>query len=361
MQILKSLGDGVGTAAGVAWPTFGIVSGALGLTVGGTAAVVLGAVSIGLFLLVTIPISYWAHKNHLEQNLKTLQTIDDAEEKISALILNYFSLIVRENLAKNKQHEIDLRFLSEMIRSDIKDNHKRFSPAIIKTMHFLLEGENIFLSELIKSKIQKHEIKIHFKKNYYASRVMHPNYLALIKSGVMGFSAAFGTIAGCSAGTLGLLVGLGVFAGLTSFPFIGWSVLAAALIFGFVIAKVCMEAEHQKNSKAETLSDYSATIHDLENINIIRNAKMEAESNARFKYENRAITTPTPKKNRRRSSCDFSLIPNYALWHKTKTKTEHSVVPEIAAGDCPGSTSVNPRLRPCEERSNEAIQFLIFL
>lgn len=37
MQILKSLSEGMGTAGGVAWTTFGLLFGSFGLTVGNSA------------------------------------------------------------------------------------------------------------------------------------------------------------------------------------------------------------------------------------------------------------------------------------------------------------------------------------
>ncbi len=321
MQILKSFGDGIGTAAGVAWPTFGIVFGTLGLTVGGSSAIILGSISVGLFLSVLIPITYWSYRSYLKEQQELQQTTQQAEDRLGEFIFNYLLAVLREcllNKEKENINDIDsfilVEYLKEKIFSDIAKVNANYTTQTIKILHKLLDDHqsNNFLYQFIKiasDKTNNTDSKILLLKNlnkiYQEAHVFIATPLSrftLIKVGAIGFSAAFGSIAGCAAGTLGLLSAVGLFAGITTIPMIGWAILGSAAIFGLVIAGVCIYSTYKKNLMCQVISQYIVTNDGLENVTMIKNIKVDAEISAKRKYERQTSRNAIVNNPRKRSS-----------------------------------------------------------
>jgi hypothetical protein len=295
MQILKSLGDGIGTAAGVAWPTFGIIFGTLGLSTGAATAIALSSISIGLFLLVFLPITYWSYKSYLKENKKLRHVLQEQRDQAHEHMLHYLISILRKCLLKNKiKHVSDLdqstliQHLQDEINADIGTNN--YMPQIKECLnHLLNDTQNTVLSTLIEALthsknndidnmpviIPEHKKKImgkikdiFMKCNQFTPKIT--DFSEQIKMGIIGFSAAFGSIAGCAAGTIGLLTAIGVFAGLATVPVLGWSILGVATIFGLAVAAICVQSAHKKSKKIQLFNYYEQINTEL-NLSAIQN------------------------------------------------------------------------------------------
>lgn len=311
MKIIKPLGDGIGTAAGVAWPTFGIIFGTLGLTIGAsTTAIALGSVSGGLFVLVLLPITYWSYKNSKEEKEKLQQEIRDQKNQISEFLFAYLLSTLRRCLFNNKEkkiNEIDKLILIKAIRKEIlldtTLNKNKYTPAIHQTLLCLLDdhqSNNLlydFVDKSNRALTINYESTVNFKpdvclkerlKNIYKKC----DYFSLkpldittqVRTGVMSFTAGFGSIAGCSAGVSGLLMSIGVFAGLTAIPIAGWAILGAAVVFGLITAGISIYSAHEKDKKSQRLSHYKQINQDLSAIVVKNNIMLDAEIAAEKKY-----------------------------------------------------------------------------
>lgn len=302
MQRLKPLGDGIGTAAGVAWPTFGLIFGALGLTISGLAATILGAISIGIFILVFAPITYWSYKNYIDDKAQLKQKIGQLENNYVELAFKYLSTLMDEYLFAHritslKHNDIDkaVQFIHEKIQHDI--NSKKISPnhpcvQLWKNYchqhdnnQFLNKFANLYYidddgydeyKQLCKLNIVLRDIMaIRDKNNSVLHQTIPLSIGNHIKMGAMGFFSAFGSIAGCSAGVAGLLLGLGVFTGLSSIPIVGWAAIAGALVFGFAVAAVCIYSAREKNKDEQYAQYVEKTNHAMQEIIQYKHTKLK--------------------------------------------------------------------------------------
>lgn len=341
MQILKSLGDGIGTAAGVAWPTFGIIFGTLGLSSGAATAIALSSISIGLFLLVFLPITYWSYKSYLKENKKLRSALQKQIDQAHEHMLHYLIAILRKCLLKNHvKHisDIDQDTVIEQIKSEIKQDidKNNYMPQIKEYLTYLLENNSV-LPALIttlmncennidnKSVInpeQKDALLIEIKNIFKNCNQFTPkitDFSEQIKMGIIGFSAAFGSIAGCSAGTIGLLTAVGVFAGLATVPVLGWAILGVATIFGLAVAAVCVHSAHEKSKKIQRVKYYERINTELSSSVMWNNnstdAKIEAKKELTENLRDYLMSNPSHHKVMGTKKAPDPIQPNYANNH----------------------------------------------
>lgn len=98
MSVLKSLFNGIGSGAGVAWPLFGISFSLLGGAIEGVLSVALGAISISLFFAVSIPIVYFSYEE-MENNKNLFRKqLEKNKQKLALDIVNYIQSIYKNYL-----------------------------------------------------------------------------------------------------------------------------------------------------------------------------------------------------------------------------------------------------------------------
>ncbi|OGT36256.1 MAG: hypothetical protein A3F11_06865 [Gammaproteobacteria bacterium RIFCSPHIGHO2_12_FULL_37_14] len=315
MQILKSIGEGIGTGAGVAWPTFGILFGTLGLTMGASTVIILGLISAGLFLLVALSITYWSYQNHLEESKELQCTIQKLEDKQHALIFDYLLAMLKECLFNNRKKNINntnifvlVKDIKNKISNDISKG--KYSPKTVQTLRCLLDNKqsnNIlyrFVSILNHNEnnvASDYNLVINFNRgekkrlqqdikdvctnnnNNFFYRPLP--YSTHIKMGMIGFAAAFGSIAGCSAGVLGLLGSAGIFSGLAVTPVVGWATLGIAFIFGLTVAAICVCSALKKNNKIQLVVEYKNLNDKLKSAVLLKNITVDLAIETQKKHQ----------------------------------------------------------------------------
>jgi hypothetical protein len=356
MQILKSLGDGIGTGAGVAWPTFGIIFGTLGLTIGAsTIAIILGSITTALFFLVALPITYWSYKNYLKETeeLKLIQLLQ--EEKISENLFDYLISISSECLYKNSLNNPAKRyvFIEEIIYSiqkDIAENEQADIPCPALSWLYENRYKNNILKDFVHAINTTGKVTLNYKpvldnekksnllqqiaENYNQQNSFSPTPLSLankIKTGLIAFSAGFGSIAGCSAGTLGLLASMGVISGLAAVPIVGWTILGLAIVFGVAVAGVCICSSSERDRQNQAIAHYKSLNQKLVNITTVKNIKTNAKIEVKEQINNNRLADSYGKRVKKNYSRTNNLDhANYSFWMPQKVTLGHSLITKLA-------------------------------
>lgn len=250
MQFLKSLGDGVGTAAGVAWPIFGVTLGSLGLAIGGISAIILGAISIAVFLLVAIPVTCWSYQNYLKEKNELLTKLQEKKQRMRQSL--------RTHLLKTMTSSDKLPSIDEQCNEKEKSINNITVP-------------------------------------------LRPH----IKTAISGFFAASGTIFGCGSGICGMLIGLGVFTGLSAIPFVGLGILIGGVIFGLIVAGSSAYYSYQKSKMNAIILECEKICKEVDALPIA--LPRSASSNDLFPQ------SPPRHLQRRHNSLPVILPSNYRL------------------------------------------------
>lgn len=275
MYILKSIGDGIGTAAGVAWPTFGILSSIVGLALGGLGAIWLGAFTMGLFLLVGLPVAYWSYQNYRKEKNSLAIKLNEQKNKTTTLFRNYFSCILKQYLFKQNIRKISYANIQSIIDYLDKKIKKDFNHASQSTKQALSLAKSQWVKKL---KIFQQEC---LANGSFDSTVLYTAIEMLTvesnsyplkpyafsekcKLAMVGFTSAFGSIAGCAAGVMGLLVGVGVFTGVASVPVVGWIALGLAVGFGVMVAAAWINAACQSHEISQRIDHHTQINHAIE-------------------------------------------------------------------------------------------------
>jgi len=120
MQLFRSAFNGIGTGAGVAWPFFGIVFSVLGGSIGGLLSLTLGAISIGLFLAITLSIFYFSYEEMRNNALRMEEQLQKNQKKLWADINNYINSIY-ENFLNQTEEDDFINYLKKMIHQDLQE------------------------------------------------------------------------------------------------------------------------------------------------------------------------------------------------------------------------------------------------
>lgn len=239
MALLKPALDGIGSASGVAWPIFGIVSSALSFSTSSTASFILGSLCSTLFLLVSLPIIYFSFQKAKQQQLTLNKKQENFETILLSNLVELFATVKQsETLSLESNFSKFLKKKRQELQQSSTEEKKLFdkfiklliilnSPSIYNSFnHSNPQTFNSFLNvstnQFLIDELNK---KRHFatgKDKMYAS--------------FLGFVGAFGTIAGGSAGISGLLTGLGLITGFSAAPWAGFIIIITATIVATYIA-----------------------------------------------------------------------------------------------------------------------------
>ncbi|HAU1190584.1 TPA: hypothetical protein F8V07_01245 [Legionella pneumophila] len=341
MQILKSLSEGMGTAGGVAWTTFGLVFGSIGLTVGNSALTIsLGFISASLFLLVAIPVTYWSYSNFHKENDELRQTIAEKENQIVHHLTEYLLATKQECLLKTPQkyrNDYDRRVLVEEFRNRLLKNIAKLpvssSAALFLYRLFDDNHKNSILAKLMNTStmdkpVLKKELLIIYRDSVFL-QFKELSLFAKLKTGFIAFCAGFGSLAGCSSGSLGLLTALGLFPGFAAVPVVGWAIISIACVFGLLMSGININISIQRNEEKQLLVQSEAIHNDLKNLAMLKTLSVEAELKAQTKYQMRTKEGTTDKLTmrgvlKRSFSFDSYLYRNHPLWNISHNSQEIS-------------------------------------
>jgi ABC-type multidrug transport system fused ATPase/permease subunit len=218
MLFFKSAFNGIGSAAGVAWPFFGIVFSAVGSTIGGPVSLILGSFAMGLFVLIGLSIAYFSYQQ-MQQDKKVLhsQLLKNEEKFTNALEIYINQLKMNYAIFGNKTD-------FNQYLDKLKENPKHTSLQQVLLNYQIALQQNLPPKEFILQNL----------KNQYATQ-QAPYSQALIPA-FFSFVGTFGSIAGCSAGVSGLLTGVGLFSSFTAFPLLGGIIISVAIGTGLYLA-----------------------------------------------------------------------------------------------------------------------------
>jgi len=286
--MLKPLSDAIGTAAGVAWPSFGILSAVLALTMGSGTALIFGSIAIGVFACVAIPMVWWSYKSIADQNKENDEKLARVKTKTHEFLLNFISVNLKSYILKNsisQYSDLDankiIHYLNKQINKndELRQKHfpeyfflyadfhynrkilRKFIKKLQKTEytyeHLSESPDYPVLFQDLESRVKSQCQKLKVLKYEYDPYVFSsPTSPVIIKTAAMNFFAAFGAIAGGTAGASGVLVGLGVITSLTSVPIIGWLGLTGAIIFGVALASLQIYSLYEENKKKAIIKYY---------------------------------------------------------------------------------------------------------
>lgn len=236
MILFKSIFNGIGTGAGVAWPSFGIVFSLIGASIGGALSVTLGVITIGLFTVISALVFYLSYKRMHEELQHNESILLKNEQKLINLVGDYIYTLYKEYQVSNKTIKFQ-EYLS------------------IRAKHSFLGFDKESQTVLHQILINKHAPDSNFSDSSVLIPIkqqrMHSYSSPFIKGLVAafyGFVGTFGSIAGCSAGVAGVLTGMGLFSSFAAFPIIGLSILGVACLLG-VFAGVSASIEAQETYK----------------------------------------------------------------------------------------------------------------
>ncbi|HHF0524785.1 TPA: hypothetical protein ACTUT5_003359 [Legionella anisa] len=244
MVYFKSIINGIGTGAGVAWPMFGIVFSVVGASIGGLVSFALGGVAIALFMMISTAIFYLSYQKAQEEEQRSQTLLQKNEQKLMEFVNEYIYNIYKSYQLTAKTIPFKA-FLSSQLDQQLsaiaKDEKKTPLYQSLKLIKILIEQQ--LLKE--KSILPIIEQKIIQQYSVPYSNVIIPIFYA--------FVGTFGSIAGCSAGISGLLTGLGLFSSFAAFPILGWGILGFAISMGIFAANNAI-SETQETSKNELLN-----------------------------------------------------------------------------------------------------------
>ncbi|WP_419419569.1 hypothetical protein ACNVED_13840 [Legionella sp. D16C41] len=244
MAIIKPAIDGVGTASGVAWPAFGILSAALSLGVGSTTAFILGGICGTIFLLVSIPIAYASYKD-LKQQQQNL--IRKKEQHETILLSNLIALFAKVSQYKMNNAISSTEFIAITIQA-LKEKNSDKDKLFVRLLNYLnacgiYNTYNNLEPKLFNSLLQEHVNQFIIQELNQSNYAVENNAQINLAT-FQGFVGAFGTIAGGGAGLTGLLMGLGLMASFNVIPLAGIAILVTATIISIYMAdKAAQRAE----------------------------------------------------------------------------------------------------------------------
>lgn len=248
---VKAAFDGLGNG-GAAWALFGILFGTLSLSIGGTLSVVFGSLAGVLFFAISIPIFYLSYKHSIYEEKQLCEKFEVNKTKLSKELYWYLDNIY-------EQFQIDHQLIPEEFNAErfliylkekvINDKQKAGKNGTLNSMlGVLLESESNLLEQFIKVKTSsmnendwlksianavEHTIKLIPRAKVPISALMIPLFTNVVST--------FGAVAGCGAGFFGMLAAVGVFAGLSALPIVGWTILSLAVSMSIIVGVLTIE------------------------------------------------------------------------------------------------------------------------
>ncbi|MCL9684990.1 hypothetical protein [Legionella maioricensis] len=230
MRLFRAAFNGIGSAAGVAWPSFGIIFSVLGGSIGSMLPLTLGAFSIGLFVSIGISIFYLSYAEMKNNARQFEEQLKKNQNKLWADINNYVNSIYEHFLNQQDKHDF-INYFKKMIDHDLQEIGRTDINSPLYQILLIIKKRNDEQQFIITT-----DKRIIFAEIAQQTSQKSIPYSKLIAPSLFGFVGTFGSIAGCSAGISGLLTGMGLFTSFTAFPLLGWGIIGVALICGAIMA-----------------------------------------------------------------------------------------------------------------------------
>ncbi|ASQ46566.1 hypothetical protein [Legionella clemsonensis] len=252
MSLSRPFFEGLGTGAGVAWPLFGILFSTLSMGVGGAFALSLGSACSVLFLLISIPIFYFSYQKFEEEEKKLNDKLSGLIDELTVntkKIVEESEQIISYDCGEKQEKVIKVYFARLIsITNNSQLSKKERNEEIIRTIHHFVH------STIIKS---QQSITLG----------------SLIYQGFLGFVGAFGSVAGCSAGLMGMLAGLGIISGFSAVPVLGIMILILAVGCGVYSAFTAADSFREKVSKKDLCKKIKILNSSLKDYPILKNSE----------------------------------------------------------------------------------------
>jgi hypothetical protein len=252
IMILKSYFDGIGTGAGVAWPLFGIIASAVSLSVGGLLTVILGTICSVLFLLVSAATFYISYRRSEGEERKL-------KLKLYENLIDFLDELHREAVECNQDF---ITFLNhwKVNNGDKYPFQRNFINFIQKKEASFLENYEDYGKEKKQAWLDKHLKSL---ISTYSTQITPLPFQERGSVGFLSFMGVFGSITGCSAGMMGVCVGLGLISGFSAIPIIGLSIVGVGLMIGLYAAQQAMISSTEKNAKRQIYRNFKECNHEL--------------------------------------------------------------------------------------------------
>ncbi len=258
---MKPALDGIGTASGVAWPLFGILSSTLSLCIGGTVALILGSICSSVFLLICIPIAYISYCDSKKQQEELRRKKEKYENSLLTSLTAFFSL-----LDKYKTLNTTLT-LSELLEKKAQELEQESTNEDKLCTNFLryLNSEAVYnLYNPLEPKLFNRALQKYINQ-FLLNQLNQTPYTdkentKISVAAFQAFVGAFGTIAGGFAGFTGLLMGLGLMASFSVVPWIGIAIVVIAPIIAIYMTDMAVR-------NAELNADKSFWCKQTKNLN----------------------------------------------------------------------------------------------
>ncbi len=248
---MKPALEGIGSASGVAWPMFGILSATLNLCIGGTLALILGSICSAVFLLISVPIAYISYQDLKKQQEDLRRKKEKHENSLLISLTTFFAL-----LYKYKMLNTTLT-LTEFIEQKAQELEQKSTDEDKLGANFLrfLNSEGIYnLYNPLEPKLFNRALQ-KYVNQFLLNQLNNTPYTDIEKSKIniaafQGFVGAFGTIAGGFAGFTGLLMGLGLMASFSIIPWVGIAIVVIAPIVAIYMTDIAVRNAELNIDKA---------------------------------------------------------------------------------------------------------------
>lgn len=317
MSWFQSIFNGIGTGAGVAWPTFGIIFAVLGGAIGGPISLVLGMISVSLFLGVSVPIFYFSYQatKNSEQELQGL--LKKNKSKLAASIEEYI-LEIKSRYTKEDTSDDVLTYLNKIISNDLCAVAK--DSCLYQLLTSIQQNAGLHKSAIVLNELFWNNLSEKYGDSSLSIK-------KLLLPAFFSFVGTFGSVAGCSAGVAGFLTGVGIFTSFVTMPILGWGIIVGALVMGGVAAYGALLQTKEKNRNNELTHLFKKTNKQLVNMTWQRNfaqrlhhatADLQLSREQRQEFLSKITACSSP-------STTFFLKPKKRL-HVSKTGSSSSIL-----------------------------------
>lgn len=268
MILLRSVLAAMGSSGGIAWSFFGIVTAAFSITAASLAAITLGAVSGGVFLLFSSIVLYVSYDHFRDAEKKIDNKLFTHADYLVSELTNYIELMHKDYKRQFICNDFKHYCLSRLALppfSNTSENTKLLLSA-------LLTDEKFNLQQFVDSKTDPMQRKLALSKalrRETKSHTMPPTTrYERFKAALFGFVGVFGAVAGCTSGFFGMLLGIGVISGLSAFPPVGVAILVVALSLSIYSAVRSVQLMEETHEKKYCYKKYDRHGRDLKQINL---------------------------------------------------------------------------------------------
>jgi hypothetical protein len=273
---IKATFDGIGAGGGVAWPLFGILFSTLGLAAGATLTVIIGLTAGFLFLAVCLPAFYLSYKNSSREDHALREKLTKRRELLNNAVFNYLQSLYEQHL-NTFAGSIDdvesnelIKFITDQIVKDYQTNNKSF---FLRQLFTHMRCDKQLVTDFVHAQINDTNSSPAISQCISRFIGSLPQKKAPITrragAAFIGFVGAFGVVAGCSSGVLGVLTGMSVFAGIAAFPILGWGILSIAVLVSFLVAIAFMckiDEKFQLKQERSTIKELNQSLNHVTSI-----------------------------------------------------------------------------------------------